>query len=380
MIRAIRGQLDEDVDQRRIVVDDELRMAALAVSRARSSVVVSAVNSDDEQPSALFHLLASDAQSIDTNEPLAPSSPELVARFRQEAERGEPQAVSALSYLAQTGVPGAHPRDWWGLSQPTSTAPLFEDVTVPISPSKLAQVDESPMDWFLSRIAPEDLPASVGMGSLLHYALEHAPTGTRDELAALVETRFDELEFDAAWQKQAHYRKAMSYVAALAEYLSDRASGGAGVEVTERRFQIELDGATVVGYIDRVERESDGRLAVVDLKTGAPLTDNQVVDDAQLSAYQLALRDSDLAGELESEAGVAGAWLLFVREGKGGKRYRLATQHALDAEALDQFRAHIMESASTMASAEFVGPLVKTFGAETVSEHRWQRVGAVCGD
>ncbi len=380
VIRALRDQLSEDIDQRRIVVDDELRMAALAVSRAASVLVVSAVHSDDEQPSALFHLLADGAHEIDQAASLALSSRELVAEYRRGSEAGDEDASQALGYLASRGIPGATPEQWWGLAEPTTVAPLFDGVTVPISPSKLSAVEESPMDWFLSRIAPEDLPPSVGMGSLLHYALEHAPAGTRDELAALVDTRFDELEFDAGWQKKAHYRKAMNYVAALAEYLSDRTSLGAGVEVTERRFQIDLEGATVVGYIDRVERNDDDSLAVVDLKTGAPLTDNQVVEDAQLSAYQLALRDSDLASELNTDGGVAGAWLLFVREGKGGKRYRLATQQPLDAEALDGFRQHILDSAAVMASSEFEGPREKTFGADTVSEHRWQRVGAVCGD
>ena len=380
VIRALRGQLDDDVDQRRIVIDDELRMAALAISRAASTLVVSAVHSDDEQPSALFYLLAEGSRAIDATASLALSSRELVAEYRRGSEAGDETASQALAHLASRGIPGSTPDQWWGLSEPTTLAPLFDGVNVPISPSKLSDVEESPMDWFLSRIAPEDLPPSVGMGSLLHYALEHAPAGTRDELAALVDTRFDELEFDAGWQKKAHYRKAMNYVAALAEYLSDRTSVGASVELRERRFQIDLDGATVVGYIDRVERNDDQSLAVVDLKTGAPLTDNQVVEDAQLSAYQLALRDSDLATELNTEGGVAGAWLLFVREGKGGKRYRLATQQPLDAEALEGFRQHILDSAAVMASNEFEGPREKTFGADTVSEHRWQRVGAVCGD
>jgi len=380
VIRALRGQLDDDIDQRRIVIDDELRMAALAVSRARTTLVVSAVHSDDEQPSALFGLLSEGARPIDASAPLAPSSRELVAEYRRDSESGDETAAAALGYLASRGVPGSTPDEWWGLHDPTTIAPLFDGVNVPISPSKLSDVDESPMDWFLSRIAPEDLPPSVGMGSLLHYALEHAPQGTREELAALVDTRFDELEFDAGWQKKAHYRKAMNYVAALAEYLSDRTRVGARVELTERRFQIDLEGATVVGYIDRVERNEDESLAVVDLKTGNPVTDNKVVDDPQLSAYQLALRDSDVATALSTEGGVAGAWLLFVREGKGGKQYRLATQQPLDAEALNAFRQHILDSAAVMASHEFEGPREKTFGADTVSEHRWQRVGAVCGD
>jgi RecB family exonuclease len=155
---------------------------------------------------------------------------------------------------------------------------------------------------------------------------------------------------------------------------------GAHVESVEQRFEIPLDGAVVVGIIDRIERNAEGELVVVDLKTGTPLTDNKVVDDPQLSAYQLALHHPSVADALGGPGEVAGAWLLFVKEGKDGKRYRIAAQEALSPQQLSEFTVRIANAAQLMASADFVGPREKRRAGNGPLEHRWQRVGAVCGD
>ena len=380
VIRAVRGQLGEAIDEQRVVIDDELRMAALAISRAKSVVIVSCVDSDDEQPSPLFHLLARTSKAVESDPEEFGSSRELVGSLRRAAVAGDGDAAIALAELARRGVGGADPTSWWGLEKPTSTAPLFEGRDVPLSPSKLKTVEDSAMDWFLGRIAPEDLPPKVGVGSILHYALEHAPWGTVDELSELVSTRFSELDFEAGWQANAQHRQALGYVVALADYLRDRQKLGSEVAAIEQRFEIPLDGAVVVGIIDRVERNAEGELVVVDLKTGKPISDNKVVDDPQLSAYQLAIRDSAVREQLGGECEVAGAWLLFVKEGKDGKRYRIAAQDALSSEQLNQFRARVAEVAKVMAAAEFEGPREKMFAGQGPSENRWQRVGSVCGD
>lgn len=378
--RAHRGVVDEPIDDQRVVIDDELRMAALAVSRASEVVGVSAVDSDDSQPSPLFHLLSQRATIVPSSSEERGSSRALVGSLRRHLVGGDLSAADALAYLHRHQVPGAHPDTWWGLSEPSSATPLFAGEIVPISPSKIGKVEDSPLDWFLDRIAPEDLPPTVGVGSLLHFALEHAPNGTREELADLVTKRFGELDFESGWQAAAHHRRALDYVVALADYLRDREAQGATVVASEQKFRIELDGAIVTGVIDRVEKTSDGQLVVVDLKTGKPVSDNAVVDDPQLSAYQLALHQGELAETVGREGAIHGAWLLFVREGKDQKRYRLAAQNVLDDQTLDAFRQRIAEAAAKMSAAVFDGPRVNSFGGSSVSSHRWQRVQAVCGD
>ncbi|MEN9620717.1 MAG: hypothetical protein RL499_910, partial [Actinomycetota bacterium] len=60
--RVARGLPLDDLDERRIVLDDELRMFALAASRARRQLVVTATAGDDDQPSALFALVREHAR------------------------------------------------------------------------------------------------------------------------------------------------------------------------------------------------------------------------------------------------------------------------------------------------------------------------------
>ena len=61
LVAVLRGQVAESasaVDERRAVLADELRIFALACSRARARLVVAAIQSDDEAPSPLFELVA----------------------------------------------------------------------------------------------------------------------------------------------------------------------------------------------------------------------------------------------------------------------------------------------------------------------------------
>ena len=56
----------------------------------------------------------------------------------------------------------------------------------------------------------------------------------------------------------------------------------------EHEFNIEVDGVPVRGFIDRVDKLPDGRLHVLDYKTGKQLQVGRIDTDAQLTMYQLA--------------------------------------------------------------------------------------------
>jgi RecB family exonuclease len=57
---------------------------------------------------------------------------------------------------------------------------------------------------------------------------------------------------------------------------------------TERRFKIEVEGARVKGRLDRLDRLSNGDVAIIDYKTGKPKTQDDADDSLQLSIYALA--------------------------------------------------------------------------------------------
>ncbi len=56
----------------------------------------------------------------------------------------------------------------------------------------------------------------------------------------------------------------------------------------EYGFEFELEGVPVKGFVDRVDKLPDGRLAVVDYKTGKKLATGRLEIDAQLTMYQYA--------------------------------------------------------------------------------------------
>ena len=66
---------------------------------------------------------------------------------------------------------------------------------------------------------------------------------------------------------------------------------------------ITLNGRTVKGYIDRIERTPDGEYVVVDFKIGSKLssiTKNSVLSDTQLNLYCLAIKE--MFGKLPQRA------------------------------------------------------------------------------
>ena len=60
---------------------------------------------------------------------------------------------------------------------------------------------------------------------------------------------------------------------------------------TEQSFEIRVGATTVVGRIDRIDRRSDGSVAVVDYKTGKAKDQEDADESLQLSLYAIAARE-----------------------------------------------------------------------------------------
>lgn len=420
--RLARGLPVDDIDERRIVLDDELRMFALAASRARRQLVVTATAGDDDQPSALFALVSDHARreraeslGLDATE----SSPEavvaldaaiavsgarpvrarslrrLVGRLRRELvdddrvarDRDRAEAALALARLAAERVPGANPDSWWGLQPPSTDEALFEgDELVSLSPSTLDAIEKSPLDWFLDRIAPGESSPAMGIGTIVHWAMETAVEPEVDAVWAAIESRWNELVFESPWLAEQQRRLARRYALGVAGYLRDAEAEARGLVAAEQRFEVTVDRARVSGVVDRLEVDADGGVRIIDLKTGAPLTKQSEIDEhAQLGAYQLAYADGAFDEVLDTvleglphHAG--GARLLYVREGKGGNDYREAVQEPLDDEQLEGFRERLRQAVSAIAVARLTG--VRTIDRFDFvgAAHRIHRVGPVTGD
>ncbi len=420
--RIARGLPVDDLDERRIVLDDELRMFALAATRARRQLVVTATAGDDEQPSALFALVREHARreraealghdasatrpeavaALDAAIAASGARPvrarslrRLVGRLRRELvdddrlarDRDRAEAALALARLAAERVPGASPEAWWGLLAPSTEAPLFAEAeTVPLSPSKLEAIESSPLDWFLDTVAPGETGPAMGIGTIVHWAMETAREPEVDAIWAAIESRWSELVFESPWLAEQQRRLARRYALGVAAYLRDAEAEGRGLVAAEQRFEAVVDRARVSGIVDRLEVDADGGVRIIDLKTGRPLTKQADIDEhAQLGAYQLAYADGAFDEVLDAvldglphQAG--GARLLYVREGTKGSDYREAVQAPLDAEQLEGFRERLRQAVAAIAVARLTGVRTIDRFDFSAAAHRIHRVGAVTGD
>ena len=79
------------------------------------------------------------------------------------------------------------------------------------------------------------------------------------------------------------------------------------VLAVEKGFSVNIGSETISGRIDRIERSADGCIRIIDYKTSAPRTQEEVDADLQLSMYALA------ASEIFDEP-CRELVLLFLRE------------------------------------------------------------------
>lgn len=357
---ALEGRETGTGDERAQVLGDELRMFALAVSRARGQVLLTATANDDEQPSPFLRLPGELAQPSagDATHPLSLRG--MVGRLRRRlVTTGSPDAAAALARLVDAGVEGADPADWYGLAEPSTEEPLADltdpETVVRVSPSRLGTFEKSPLAWFVDEMAASPSGLAAGIGTVVHAVLEEA--GTSDDVSVErlwsgVERRWAELSFESPWVEERERRRTRTLVSGASEYLRDFARAGGRLLGSEGEFQLQLGRAQISGKIDRVERTPDGTVVIVDLKTGRTVPSAaETASHAQLGAYQLALEHGaiDAAGELPS----GGAKLLFVAKGVRGKAYREVAQERVDADGLERLRERVAHAAEGMAAATF---------------------------
>ncbi|SMH46726.1 Superfamily I DNA or RNA helicase [Rathayibacter oskolensis] len=388
LVRAARGEGALPLDARKATLDDELRMFALAASRARRQLVLSAVAGDDETPSLFFRLSPPDAPRLDAASAVPLTLRGAVAGLRRTATTpGSPEApaaIRALRALTLAEVAGADPSSWYGVLEPSTTEPLVDlddpERPVSVSPSRLEAFEKSPLDWFVDAVSGSTTSTAMGVGTLVHWVLENAADPDAEALWSALESRWPELVFESPWLGERQRRTTRRLVEGLAEYLADFERAGSVVLGREQQFEIEVPPARVRGSIDRVERASDGSVTIVDLKTGRS-TPRQadIADHAQLGSYQLAVASGAI--EAAGSAAEGGAKLLFVARGVRGRLYREVEQPRFGEDELERLRERVRAAAAGMAAAEFSGLLdAVPFSPGDALRYRIHAVPEVSGD
>jgi superfamily I DNA/RNA helicase/RecB family exonuclease len=340
-------ELRDPADRASLLID-ERRLFYVALTRARRRLVVTAVDSgedDGERPSRFMGELGVPVkQHLDrVARPL--SLPSLVAALRREAT--DPArtpamrraAASRLAILARERdddgdplAPAAHPDRWWGLALPTRSEHPVQPagVPVPLSGSSLDGIGTCPLRWFLEHEvhAQSATSTAMGFGSVVHALADEVATGKAptdlDALMTRLDTVWSSLAYDAPWQSEQQHTEARE---ALRRFLVWHAAPrDRELVATEVGFEVELamPGGPVRlrGFMDRVELDREGRVHVIDLKTGkSAFRKEQVATHAQLGTYQLAVRSGALDERLPSRPEPGGAELVLLRldDGPGPK-------------------------------------------------------------
>nr|WP_222854038.1 ATP-dependent DNA helicase [Fodinicola acaciae] len=284
------------------LLDEERRLFYLACSRARQLLLVTAVGDSENEPSRFLDELVPTWEERPrpvTSVPRTLSLPALVAELRSVVvDGGRPSAVrkaaaEQLARLAADGVPGAHPDDWYGLLSQSTDAPLKgEGELVRVSPSRVESFDTCALRWLLEGAGGTTGPGGAqGLGMLVHDAATLAvdENVTSEQLDARIDAGWDSIDVGGPWVAEKQRERARKMVRKLIAWI--RANQRELVAL-EEGFEIQIGGVALHGRIDRLERDSDGRLVIVDLKTGSSAPSKQMAAvNPQLGVYQLAITE-----------------------------------------------------------------------------------------
>ncbi|MEO8518883.1 MAG: PD-(D/E)XK nuclease family protein, partial [Dermatophilaceae bacterium] len=348
---------------------DENRLFLVAVSRASERLLVTAVRSDDEQPSAYLDIVdppqesdAGDELRAFSEVPRLMTLAGLVAELRREVVIGATvtdrhTAAGQLARLAAAHVRGADPSSWWALTALSDDRPLrAAGESISVSPSRIETFSDCRLRWLLSSCGGDGPGVgAASIGTLVHDIA--AELGDVDEAAlrAEVELRWARLGLPEGWVSRRALSEAQMMVSRLARYFDESATSGWERVGVELDLQVQIGRASLRGRVDRLERDAKGALRVVDLKTGSSKpSKSDLPHNAQLGAYQVAVEHGAFA---DLGAVSAGAALLQVGKAAGVKT-TLQEQLPLSADNDPAWAQKLVtDTAEGMAGSDFPATL-----------------------
>jgi superfamily I DNA/RNA helicase/RecB family exonuclease len=300
---------------------EERRLFYVATTRARRHLVVTAVTGEEEQPSRLLDELDPRDEPRPLGRPLlGVHLPGLVAELRSvvcAADAAEPErraAAAQLARLVHAGIPGADPAEWWGLDALTTTAGAADpDRPVRVSPSRVESFLQCELRTLMQALGVDDREAAAAsLGVVIHALARDADEEqTLEDFERQLDAQWGRIDFGATWLAANERQRAREMLTRLVQWLRESRAELTRVAV-ERDFQVEVGDALISGRVDRLERDTQGRLVVVDLKTGRSKAAD-VLRHPQLGTYQLAVQHGAFG-----EEGVESGGAILVQLGAKG--------------------------------------------------------------
>jgi superfamily I DNA/RNA helicase/RecB family exonuclease len=304
---------------------EERRLFYVAVTRARRLLVVTAAGGDeaDQRPSRFLAELAGDEVEIEHAGAATRwlSLPALVADLRWvAADLSRPlpvreAAASQLARLADAGVRGADPRDWYALTELSDDSPVVTvGERVRLSPSQVESFARCGLRWLLEAAAGAGRPDVLRhLGTVIHAAAVLISEGESERsVASRIDEIWHHLDFGSAWYSSRQRELAERMVRKFMEW---HAANPRDLLATEQALRVRVGQVEITGRVDRLERDSAGRGVIVDLKTGSSSPREEELDrHPQLGVYQLAV----LLGAFERLGVTEPGGAELVQVGKAG--------------------------------------------------------------
>lgn len=279
---------------------EERRLFYVAVTRAKKLLVVTAAGGEesDLRPSRFLAELAGDDVDIQRAGAHARwlSLPVLVADLRQAAaDEARPLALreaaaAQLARLAQAGVRGADPAQWYALTELSDEGPIVADgEAVRLSPSQVESFARCGLRWLLeSAVGAGRSDVLRHLGTVIHAAAQLISEGASErDVAARIDDIWHHLDFGSIWYGTRQRELAEQMVR---KFLDWHAANPRDLLAAEQSLRVRVGQVEITGRVDRLERDSQGRGVVVDLKTGASAPrDDELDRHPQLGVYQLAV-------------------------------------------------------------------------------------------
>ena len=322
----LNPSIDPNLDLRS-ELPGELRLLYKAVGAATELLLVSAIDTEEEQVSQFVRLLV--GRDLETNEFIQTrlTLRGMVGQLRRELVQAtnpaqRDQLALQLARLAAEQVPGAHPSSWYGLAELSTTAPLAElhveeghANRLELHPSELDNFVKCPLHWFIDAHGGREANVTAKVGTLMHEILEQASEFTQASFEAAVDSKWHNLEFESAWQESAEYRRVKKMIVRLLGYLDDVRVGKRRVLAVEEKLDFNLAGAWVNGKADRIEIDDDSNITIADLKTSrTEVNQDDTNEHLQLAVYQLAALNGGFknVGQLADEPKAVSAVLVQI--------------------------------------------------------------------